>query len=59
MFPSRMIAEFSQWLQWTADHMGLAEFLPSNWLLDLMADYGCGDQVHFPFLIYSLIEEVM
>lgn len=43
--PIRMIAEFSQWLQWTADHMGLAEFLPSNWLVDLMADYGCGDQV--------------
>ena len=29
------------------DHMGPAEFLPSNWLVDLMADYGCGDQVHW------------
>ena len=45
ILPSRMIAEFSQWLQWTADHMGPAEFLPSNWLVDLMADYGCADQV--------------
>ena len=47
LLPSfRMIAEFSQWLQWVADHMGPAEFLPSNWLVDLMADYGCADQVH-------------
>ena len=51
--PHRMIADFSQWLQWVADHMGPAEFLPSNWLVDLMADYGCADQVHLalPFLL--------
>ena len=51
----RMIADFSQWLQWVADHMGPAEFLPSNWLVDLMADYGCGDQVHFPISLLHLM----
>ena len=51
-----MIAEFSQWLQWVADHMGPAEFLPSNWLVDLMADYGCADQVHLA--LFSILSEV-
>ena len=41
----RLIAEYSQLFQWVADHMGPAEFLPSTWFLNLMADYGCGDHV--------------
>jgi len=43
--PIRLIAEYSQLFQWVADHMGPAEFLPSTWFLNLMADYGCGDHV--------------
>ena len=38
-----MIAPFSDLVQWVADHMGIGEFLPSNWLMDLIADFACGE----------------
>ena len=50
----RLIAEYSQLFQWVADHMGPAEFLPSTWFLNLMADYGCGDHVLVLFCDFFL-----
>jgi len=40
--PIKLIAPFSDLVQWVADHMGMGEFLPSNWLMDLIADFACG-----------------
>merc|ERR1711953_826988 len=40
--PIKLIAPFSDLVQWVADHMGIGEFLPSNWLMDLIADFACG-----------------
>ena len=56
----RLIAEYSQLFQWVADHMGPAEFLPSTWFLNLMADYGCGDHARdlFCFVISSCVYQV-
>ena len=39
----QLIAPFSDLVQWVADHMGIGEFLPSNWLMDLIADFACGE----------------
>ena len=41
--PQKLIAPMSSWLQWVTDHMGSGEFLPSNHLMDLISDIGCGD----------------
>jgi len=41
--PIKLLAPFSDLVQWVADHMGMGEFLPSNWLMDLIADFVCGD----------------
>ena len=38
----QLIAPFSNMVQWVADHMGMGEFLPSNWLMDLIATFVCG-----------------
>jgi len=40
--PIKLIAPFSNMVQWVADHMGMGEFLPSNWLMDLIATFVCG-----------------
>merc|ERR1712130_1031673 len=40
--PIKLMAPFSDLIQWVADHMGVGEFLPSNWLMDLIADFACG-----------------
>ena len=30
-------------MQWIADHLGLGEFFPSNWFMDLLADLFCDE----------------
>ena len=30
-------------MQWIAEHLGLGEFFPSNWFMDLLADLFCDD----------------
>lgn len=41
--PIKLLAPFSDIIEWVADHMGMGEFLPSNWLMDLIAAFACGD----------------
>lgn len=41
--PIKYLAPFANSLQWIASHMGVGEFLPSNWLMDLLATYACSD----------------
>jgi len=40
--PIKLIAPFSDLISWVVEHMGSGEFLPSNWLMDLIADFVCG-----------------
>jgi lysosomal acid lipase/cholesteryl ester hydrolase len=35
------MAPFSDMIEWVVDHMGIGEFLPSNWLMDLIAAMAC------------------
>ena len=39
----QLIAPFSDLISWVVEHMGSGEFLPSNWLMDLIADFVCGE----------------
>jgi len=41
--PMKLLVPFSDQIQWIADHMGLGEFMPSNWLMNLIAEYVCGN----------------
>jgi len=41
--PIAYLAPFSNSIQWIADHLGMGEFLPSNWLMDLLASLACTD----------------
>ena len=41
--PIAYLAPFSNSIQWIADHLGMGEFLPSNWLMDLLAGLACSD----------------
>lgn len=43
--PPQLLAPFSDIIEWVADHMGMGEFLPSNWLMDLIAEFACGDTI--------------
>ena len=40
----QLIAPFSDLISWVVEHMGSGEFLPSNWLMDLIADFVCGEK---------------
>ena len=37
----QLLAPFSDMIEWVVDHLGIGEFLPSNWLMDLIADMAC------------------
>jgi hypothetical protein len=41
----QLIAPFSDELEWMADHMGPAEFLPSSWFTDLITDFACDEHI--------------
>jgi len=41
--PISYLAPLAGSIQWVADHMGMGEFLPSNWLMDMIAFWACGD----------------
>ena len=41
----QLIAPFSDLISWVVEHMGSGEFLPSNWLMDLIADFVCGERI--------------
>jgi len=41
--PIKLIAPFADMVNWIADHLGMGEFLPSNWFMDMIAEYTCGD----------------
>jgi len=52
--PIRLLAPFSGAIQWIANHMGIGEFLPSNWLMDWIADHVCGDN-HLDIICTNII----
>ena len=35
--------------------MGIGEFLPSNWLMDLIADFACGEMMHLMIMMIIMI----
>ena len=41
--PMGIIAPFTDDIEWLAEHLGLGEFLPSNWLMDLLASLVCDE----------------
>jgi len=41
--PIKFLAPFTDQIEWILENMGIGEFLPSNWLMDWIADYVCGD----------------
>jgi len=41
--PIKYIAPLADSVQWIADHLGMGEFLPSNWLMDMLAFWVCTD----------------
>ena len=49
------MAPFSDLVQWVADHMGIGEFLPSNWLMDLIADFACGEMMKLMITMIKMI----
>ena len=51
----QLIAPFSNMVQWVADHMGMGEFLPSNWLMDLIATFVCGARRKLMITIIRMI----
>merc|ERR1711962_61227 len=40
--PARLLVPFMNEVQWISEHMGVGEFLPSNWMIDWFADHVCG-----------------
>jgi len=41
--PLRLLVPYLDEIMWIADHIGIGEFLPSNWMTDWFADTVCGD----------------
>jgi len=41
--PIKYLAPFAGMIDWIAENMGMGEFLPSNWLMDFIAFWACGD----------------
>jgi len=41
--PLTLLAPFANSIQWIADHLGMGEFLPSNFLMDMLAVFACSD----------------
>merc|ERR1712080_507910 len=52
--PIRLIAPLANQIQWIANHMGIGEFLPSNWLMDWIADHVCGNN-HLDIICTNII----
>lgn len=40
--PLRLLVPFVDSVEWIAEHLGDGEFLPSSWLMDLLAELVCG-----------------
>jgi len=53
--PIKYLAPFADSIQWIADQMGMGEFFPSSWLMDLIAFFACGDNS----LIQGVCENVV
>merc|ERR1719228_169864 len=43
--PMRLLAPFSNMIEWAITHLGIGEFLPSNWLMDLLVGTVCENNV--------------
>jgi len=41
--PIRFVAPFAGMIDWIAEHMGLGEFMPSNWIMNILADLACSE----------------
>ena len=54
----QLIAPFSDLISWVVEHMGSGEFLPSNWLMDLIADFVCGETLVIMMMEMMKILEV-
>ena len=54
----QLIAPFSDLISWVVEHMGSGEFLPSNWLMDLIADFVCGESVVMMEMMNILVVEI-
>merc|ERR1712002_504640 len=52
--PIRLLAPFYDAIQWIAEHMGMGEFLPSNWFMDWIADHVCGDDL-LDIICYNIV----
>jgi len=39
--PIRLLTPFVDSIEWIADHLGLGEFLPDSWLMDVLAELVC------------------
>jgi lysosomal acid lipase/cholesteryl ester hydrolase len=53
--PITLIAPFADMVQWIADHMGVGEFLPSNWFMDWLADFVCPPSSMFEIVCENIV----
>ena len=52
----QLIAPFSDLISWVVEHMGSGEFLPSNWLMDLIADFVCGETLVTMMIMMAVVD---
>jgi len=52
--PIRLLAPFTNQVQWITEFLGIGEFLPSNWILDWLADHVCADS-YLEFICENIV----
>merc|ERR1711892_1208538 len=53
--PLKYLTPFLGMIDWLVDHLGIGEFLPSNWLMDFIASFACGDNKPLEFVCENIV----
>jgi len=53
--PIRYLTPFLGMIDWLVDHLGVGEFLPSNWFMDFIAAFLCGDGSVLEFVCENVV----
>jgi len=53
--PIKYLVPFLGFIDWIVEHLGIGEFLPSNWLMDFIAAYVCDDGSSLEFVCENIV----
>jgi len=53
--PLKYLTPFLGMIDWLVDHLGIGEFLPSNWFMDFIASFACGDNKPLEFVCENIV----